>query len=133
MNNSEHSYARTAITLEALADLETPLSVYLKLAAGPYSYLLESSQGGEKWGRYSIIGLPARTVLKVFGDQITISTDGEVVETHAPLAGVTGIVVFLTRYTPQVELVAADILRHQRAVGGGDDEGIGAGPYLVCG
>ena len=48
-----------------LADLDTPLSTYLKLAGGPYSYLLESAHGGEKWGRYSIIGLPARTVLKV--------------------------------------------------------------------
>ena len=101
MNNSEHSYARTAITLEALADLETPLSVYLKLAAGPYSYLLESSQGGEKWGRYSIIGLPARTVLKVFGDQITISTDGEVVETHQTEDPLAFIEAFQNRF--QVE------------------------------
>jgi anthranilate synthase component I len=55
-----------------LADLETPLSVYLKLAKGPYSYLFESVQGGEKWGRYSIIGLPARTLIKVRGHQIQV-------------------------------------------------------------
>ena len=47
---------------EVLADLDTPLSTYLKLANGPYSYLFESVQGGEKWGRYSIIGLPCRSV-----------------------------------------------------------------------
>ena len=56
---------RIPLVREVLADLDTPFSVYLKLAEGPYSYLLESVQGGEKWGRYSIIGLPCRTVLKV--------------------------------------------------------------------
>ena len=61
-------YNRIPVMREVLADLDTPLSSYLKLAAGPYSYLFESVQGGEKWGRYSMIGLPARTVLKAFGD-----------------------------------------------------------------
>lgn len=75
-------YNRVPVTREVLADLDTPLSVYLKLAAGPYSYLLESAQGGEKWGRYSIIGLPARTILTVRGNNITIAHDGEVVEQH---------------------------------------------------
>jgi len=65
---------------EVLADLDTPLSVYLKLAHLPYSYLFESVQGGEKWGRYSIIGLPARTVLKVRGHVVMIEEAGEVVE-----------------------------------------------------
>jgi len=73
-------YNRIPVVEEVLADLDTPLSTYLKLAAGPYSYLLESAQGGEKWGRYSIIGLPARTVLKVTGTHITVTTDGKVVE-----------------------------------------------------
>ena len=53
-------YNRIPLYREVLADLDTPLSVYLKLAARPYSFLFESVQGGEKWGRYSIIGLPAR-------------------------------------------------------------------------
>ncbi len=75
-------YNRVPVTLEVLADLDTPLSVYLKLAAGPYSYLLESAQGGEKWGRYSIIGLPARTVITVRGEDIQIRKDGELVEQH---------------------------------------------------
>ena len=73
-------YNRIPVVEEVLADLDTPLSTYLKLAGGPYSYLLESAHGGEKWGRYSIIGLPARTVLKVSGRQITIATDAKVVE-----------------------------------------------------
>ena len=58
-------YNRIPLVREVLADLDTPLSTYLKLADGPYSYLFESVQGGEKWGRYSIIGLPARTVIRV--------------------------------------------------------------------
>ena len=63
-----------------LADTETPLSTYLKLGKGIHSYLFESVQGGEKWGRYSIIGLPCRTVLRVVGSRITVETDGKVVE-----------------------------------------------------
>ena len=49
-------YNRIPVSCEILADLDTPLSVYLKLVDGPYGYLFESVQGGEKWGRYSIIG-----------------------------------------------------------------------------
>lgn len=64
------------LSREILADLDTPLSTYMKLAAGPHSYLLESVQGGEKWGRYSIIGLPCETVIKVFGHQIQIEYNG---------------------------------------------------------
>ena len=73
-------YNRIPLCREVLADLDTPLSTYLKLASGPYSYLLESVQGGEKWGRYSIIGLPARTVVRVIGNKVSLETDGEVVE-----------------------------------------------------
>ena len=79
---------RIPLMREVLADLDTPLSIYLKLARGPYSYLLESVQGGEKWGRYSIIGLPARTIVQVRGDTITVDKDGvrvETVESKDPL------------------------------------------------
>ena len=92
------TYIRTPIVHEALADLDTPLSVYLKLAAGPYSYLLESSQGGEKWGRYSIIGLPAKTILKVCGDQVEVITDGEVVERVTTDDPLTFIEAYQARY-----------------------------------
>lgn len=77
---AEQSHNRIPVMREVLADLDTPLSVYLKLADGPYSYLFESVHGGEKWGRYSIIGLPCQTLLKVHGRKITIETQGEVVE-----------------------------------------------------
>ncbi|HID83348.1 MAG TPA: anthranilate synthase component I [Chromatiales bacterium] len=70
---------RTPLVREVLADLDTPLSTYLKLAAGPYSYLFESVHGGEKWGRYSIIGLPCRTIIKITGNQIITETDGRIV------------------------------------------------------
>ncbi|MEE2784934.1 MAG: anthranilate synthase component I [Pseudomonadota bacterium] len=80
MIDPKQRYKRIPVVVETLADLDTPLSVYLKLADGPYSYLLESSQGGEKWGRYSIIGLPARTVIIVTGNHVTIKTDDVIVE-----------------------------------------------------
>ena len=73
-------YNRIPVMCEVLADLDTPLSAYLKLADGPYSYLFESVHGGEKWGRYSIIGLPCRTVLRISGNQITVEQDCERVE-----------------------------------------------------
>jgi len=72
-------YNRIPLVREVLADLDTPLSTYLKLASGPYSYLFESVQGGEKWGRYSIIGLPSRSLLRVIGNEIGIEQDGELV------------------------------------------------------
>jgi len=77
---AEQGYNRIPVDREILADAETPLSTYLKLAKGQFSYFFESVQGGEKWGRYSIIGLPCRTVLRVKGSTVTVETDGEVVE-----------------------------------------------------
>ncbi len=77
---TQQGYNRIPILREVLADLDTPLSAYLKLANGPYSYLLESVQGGEKWGRYSIIGLPARTIVQVTGHHIQVRTKGNLVE-----------------------------------------------------
>ncbi len=82
-------YNRIPSMVEAFADLETPLSLYLKLAftsgGGKYSFLLESVVGGERFGRYSFIGLPARTLLRASGfgsDAVTeVVTDGKVVET----------------------------------------------------
>ena len=82
-------YNRIPVIVETLADLDTPLSTYLKLARGPYSYLLESYPGEEKWSRYSMIGLPARTIITVTGNVVEVQTDGSVVErleTTDPLA-----------------------------------------------
>ena len=91
-------YNRIPLVREVLADLETPLGVYLKLAQGPYSYFLESMQGGEKWGRYSFIGLPCSTVLKVTGAQLTVAKDGKVLESHTTADPFTFIEEFQARY-----------------------------------
>src|SRR5262245_17799957 len=64
-------FNRIPVVLETFADFDTPLSIYLKLANKPYSYLLESVIGGERFGRYSIVGLPAREWLVVRGQQIS--------------------------------------------------------------
>ena len=80
---SAEGYNRIPLISEAFADLETPLSLYLKLAGNqPQSFLLESVVGGERFGRYSFIGLPARTRLQATGNRTEIVTDGQVVETH---------------------------------------------------
>lgn len=65
-------YNRIPLVIETFADLDTPLSLYLKLANQPYSYLLESVQGGERFGRYSIIGLPARTRIVARGRNVEV-------------------------------------------------------------
>jgi anthranilate synthase component 1 len=78
---AEQGYNRIPVCREVLADLDTPLSAYLKLADGSYSYLFESVHGGEQWGRYSIIGLPCQTVVKITGNQITIEENGVIQET----------------------------------------------------
>ena len=88
---ASQGYNRIPLMAEAFADLETPLSLYLKLAHGKgdgkYSFLLESVVGGERFGRYSFIGLPARTLLRASGfgaeAKTEVVTDGEVVETAA--------------------------------------------------
>ena len=88
---AQDGYNRIPLMLEAFADLETPLSLYLKLAhtrnGGQYSFLLESVVGGERFGRYSFIGLPARSFLRASGfgsdAKTEVVTDGVVVETHS--------------------------------------------------
>ncbi len=87
------AYNRIALTRELPGDLDTPVGAYLKLAHQPYSFLLESMQGGERWGRYSFIGLPSRQILRVRGQQIDVTRDGQVVEqvtADDPIAWVRG-------------------------------------------
>jgi anthranilate synthase component 1 len=87
---ASQGYNRIPLMAEAFADLETPLSLYLKLAHGrgdgAHSFLLESVVGGERFGRYSFIGLPARTLLRASGFGAEAKTEvvqgGAVVETH---------------------------------------------------
>ena len=71
---AELGHNRIPLVAETFADLDTPLSLYLKLANKPFSYLLESVQGGERFGRYSFIGLPADTRITVRGKQVTLTT-----------------------------------------------------------
>ncbi|MGL4184964.1 MAG: anthranilate synthase component I [Thiotrichaceae bacterium] len=85
-------FNRVPVRRTILADLDTPLSAYLKLADAPYSYLFESVQGGEKWGRYSMLGLPAQTIIKVYGHRVEIHRAYqaiEQIEVNDPLAWIT--------------------------------------------
>lgn len=75
-------HTRIPVVREVLSDLDTPLSVYLKLADGPHTYLFESVEGGERFGRYSIIGLPARRVYAFAGHTLFVTEDGELVESR---------------------------------------------------
>ena len=77
---ARQGYNRIPVIKQLPADLDTPLSLYLKLANEPYSYLLESVVGGERFGRYSFIGLPARTVLRVHGHFVSVEYNGQPVE-----------------------------------------------------
>ena len=75
-------YNRIPLVQELLADLDTPLSLYLKLANQPFSYLLESVVGGERFGRYSFIGLPCRDYIKVSGNRTEIYQNHQLIQTH---------------------------------------------------
>ncbi|NDA17684.1 MAG: anthranilate synthase component I, partial [Burkholderiaceae bacterium] len=84
---AKQGYNRVALVAQSLADLETPLSLYLKLtqeSGQKNTFLLESVYGGERFGRYSIIGLPARTILRTVGTPTNpvneIVHDGTVIE-----------------------------------------------------
>jgi anthranilate synthase component I len=101
---ARQGYNRIPVSREVLADLDTPLSAYLKLADGPYSYLFESVHGGEQWGRYSIIGLPCKTLVKVNGNEIRLEKDGEVLESVTHDNPLNWIEAFKDRYkVPDIE------------------------------
>ena len=87
----EAGYNRIPLMCEVLADLDTPVSIYLKLAQGRYSYLFESVQGGEKWGRYSIIGLPCQTVIRAEGQRLVVEQDGNEVHSEVTADPLNGI------------------------------------------
>lgn len=101
---AQQGYNRIPISREILADLDTPLSAYLKLADGAYSYLFESVHGGEQWGRYSIIGLPCKTIVKVFGNQITVTFEKKIIEDLTHENPLQWIEEFKARYrVPEIE------------------------------
>ncbi len=75
-------YNRIPFVLESFADLDTPLSLYVKLANRPFSFLLESVVGGERFGRYSFIGLPAMTRIRARGRNIEVDDGAVIAERH---------------------------------------------------
>ena len=82
LEQAAQGYNRIPLVQELLADLDTPLSLYLKLANRPFSYLLESVVGGERFGRYSFIGLPCDTYIKVSGCRSELYQNHQITETH---------------------------------------------------
>ncbi|HEY8085586.1 MAG TPA: anthranilate synthase component I, partial [Methylophilaceae bacterium] len=109
---AKQGYNRIPLVSETFADLDTPLSLYLKLANKPYSYLLESVQGGERFGRYSFIGLPANTRIQAYGSQIQVVEGSTVIETHDKVNPLD----FLKRY--QAQFKAAPLEGLPRFTGG---------------
>ena len=99
-----NGYTRIPLVREVLADLDTPLSTYMKLAGGEYSYLFESVSGSEKASRYSIIGLSARRQLRAFGHKVEILEDGEIIESLTADDPLVAVREYLQRFSaPDVE------------------------------
>ncbi len=97
---ASQGYNRIPLVAEIYADLDTPLSLYLKLAHRPYSYLLESVQGGERFGRYSFIGLPARTRIVAHGRDVRVERDGVVVEQADDVNPLDFVKAYQARFKP---------------------------------
>jgi anthranilate synthase component 1 len=94
----QQGFNRIPLVLETFADLDTPLSIYLKLADAPYSYLLESVVGGERFGRYSFIGLPCSTRIVARGREVSVINGEVVVEQHADVNPIDFVRDYLTRF-----------------------------------
>ncbi len=94
----EQGYSHIPFVRQVLADFDTPLSTYYQLAREPYTYLFESVQGGEKWGRYSIIGLPSSTRIEVRGYEFKVIRDATVVEQWTSEDPLADIQAFRQRY-----------------------------------
>jgi anthranilate synthase component 1 len=95
---AKHGYNRIPLVLETFADLDTPLSLYLKLANAPFSYLLESVQGGERFGRYSMIGLPAKTRIVAHGFKVEVIENNKTIETHQNINALDFVKQFQARF-----------------------------------
>ena len=95
---AHEGYNRIPVTLETFADLDTPLSIYLKLAEGAHSYLLESVQGGERFGRYSFIGLTTPTRISVSGSTILLLSGNRVAERREHTNPMSFVSEFMARF-----------------------------------
>jgi len=86
---------------EILADLDTPVSAYMKMSGGDYSFLLESIEGGEKWARYCFLGFDPSIVVDIKGNKVTVNNNGQtesiLVEKGNPLVGLKKV---LAQYEP---------------------------------
>ncbi|CAG4885044.1 Anthranilate synthase component 1 [Georgfuchsia toluolica] len=91
-------FNRIPVSVETFADLDTPLSIYLKLANAPDSYLLESVQGGERFGRYSFIGLAASTRIVARGRSVQVVTGGHVVEQNDDINPLDFVTAYMARF-----------------------------------
>ena len=94
----QQGFNRIPLVLETFADLDTPLSIYLKLADAPYSYLLESVVGGERFGRYSFIGLPCGTRIVAHGREVSVINGEAVAEQHADVNPIDFVRDYLARF-----------------------------------
>jgi anthranilate synthase component 1 len=93
-------YNRIPLVVETFADLDTPLSVYLKLASAPHTYLLESVQGGERFGRYSFIGLPCTDRIEVRGEQCVEFRGGQIVDQRKRSDPLAFVAEYQARFKP---------------------------------
>ena len=100
---AQQGYNRVPLVREVRADLDTPLSAYLKLGNRPNSFLLESVEGGAKFARYSIIGLPVKTIYRVRGNTLSIEHLGEIIE-QRELVDVIGALQLIARGFKAVQL-----------------------------
>ncbi|CAG0930786.1 partial Anthranilate synthase component 1, partial [Rhodocyclaceae bacterium] len=91
-------YNRIPVTLETFADLDTPLSIYLKLADRAWTYLLESVQGGERFGRYSFIGLSAPTRIVAYGRNVMVLTGNRIAEQCADCDPLAFVAEYMARF-----------------------------------
>ncbi|SVB37842.1 uncharacterized protein METZ01_LOCUS190696, partial [marine metagenome] len=86
---------------EILADLDTPVSAYMKIRESEYSFLLESVEGGEKWARYCFLGFDPSVIISIKGNEVTLEKKGQiesiVIKKGNPLAGLKEI---LAQYQP---------------------------------
>ncbi len=100
----EKGFNHIPLSREVLVDTDTPLALYLKLANNPYSYFLESVQGGEKWGRYSFVGLAAETVIKVNDYDVSIEKNGKLHKQYKVEDPLTWIEDYQSKFkVPQLE------------------------------
>ncbi len=99
-------YNRIPVTLGTFADLDTPLSIYLKLADRAHSYLLESVQGGERFGRYSFVGLSAPTRIAAYGREVLVLTGERIAERHDDCDPLAFVAEFMGRFrlAPRADL-----------------------------